>query len=193
MGYITENLVPGERVVHQSRLHWIVFLAPTLLLALGVLMFTRGQEVLGAALLLLLLAAITAFGSAIQLQTSEFGVTNRRVLIKTGLISRRSLDITLGKVESVEVEQGILGRLLDYGTIVVIGSGTTRGRFKNIADPMAFRLHVNDQIEQRTRADSPAVMTAGRGERECPYCAEVIMAKAKFCKHCGREVASITA
>lgn len=193
MGYITENLVQGERVVHQTKLHWIVFLAPALLAGIALLIFTAGADGLAAGTAFLALAALTGLASAIQIQTSEFGVTSRRVLIKTGLISRRSLDLTLGKVESIEVEQGILGRLLDYGTIVVAGSGATRQRFKNIADPMALRLHVNDQIEQRSRTDPPAATAAGRGERECPHCAEIILAKAKLCKHCGREVEPVVA
>jgi uncharacterized membrane protein YdbT with pleckstrin-like domain len=72
-------------------------------------------------------------------KTSEFVITNKRVIIKVGLISRRTLEMNLNKIETINVNQGILGRMLGYGTIVIIGSGGTKESFNGISDPLTFR------------------------------------------------------
>ena len=69
----------------------------------------------------------------------EFAVTNKRVIVKTGLISRRTLEMNLSKIESVNVDQSIMGRILGYGTITIIGTGGTRESFPKIAEPLLFR------------------------------------------------------
>ena len=88
-----------------------------------------------------------------------------------------------------DVEQGLAGRLFGYGTITLTGTGGTHERFEKIADPMRFRKQVQEQIAnvQGTRAPAQPVLAA-RDERDCPYCAERILKKARVCKHCGREV-----
>jgi len=78
--------------------------------------------------------------------TTEFAVTDKRVIAKTGLVRRHSLELLLTKVESVGVDQPILGRLLNYGTITVVGTGGTKEKFKNIVDPMELRSQVHTQI-----------------------------------------------
>ncbi len=122
MGYVEDNLMAGEQVRHRTRLHWTVFLSPK-------------------ALLTLFIAPLVARA------TSEFAVTNRRVIIKVGLVSRKTVELNLEKVESIGVEQTILGRLLGYGTLVVVGTGGTKEPFQRIADPMAFRRAVNEATE----------------------------------------------
>jgi uncharacterized membrane protein YdbT with pleckstrin-like domain len=119
------------------------------------------------------------------------------VLQKTGVVSRRSLDIPLAKVESVDLRQGVLGRLLGYGTLVIGGTGGTRQRFRNVYDPHAFRLYLQDQIqlsrEEVAQTLAPTLTErVERVERECPYCAERILAKARVCKHCGRDVEPVS-
>lgn len=194
MGYVANNLTAGESVVYQTRLHWVIFMSAVVMVVLAVWMFMAGSGLGALGLFFLMLGAALALGNALQRQTSEFAVTNRRVLIKTGLVSRKSLDINLAKVESIQVEQGLLARLLDYGTIVVRGSGGTGETFKNISAPLTFRLQVQEQIEQRTASGSvesaPQVTASSREQRECPHCAELILAKAKVCKHCGGTVES---
>jgi uncharacterized membrane protein YdbT with pleckstrin-like domain len=112
--YVESNLVKDERVVHETRLHWIAF-------------FTwRG-------LFTLFLAPLIAT------LTSEFAITDKRIIIKVGFLSRRTLELNLSKVESVNVDQSILGRILGYGSIVVIGTGGTRELFGDIRDPLEFR------------------------------------------------------
>lgn len=112
--YIQENLIEGEMVVYETRLHWITF-------------FT-------------LKGILTLFiSSLIDRWSSEFAITNRRVIIKIGLISRHVLEMNLSKVESINVDQTVMGRMMGYGTITVIGTGGTRELFHKIADPMEFR------------------------------------------------------
>jgi uncharacterized membrane protein YdbT with pleckstrin-like domain len=112
--YVQSNLTSGENVVHEARFHWIIFFTPRAILTLWIL-------------------------PIIDSITSEFAITNKRIIIKTGLISRRTLEMNIAKVESVNVDQGILGRILGYGVVTVIGTGGTRETFQSIADPLAFR------------------------------------------------------
>ena len=97
----------------------------------------------GGLLLAFLVFAIT---SLIARATSEFAVTNKRVLIKTGWLRRHSLETLLSKVEGIRVEQSIFGRMWDYGTIVVSGTGGLNEPFRGIASPMQFRRVVQEQI-----------------------------------------------
>ena len=144
MGYVTENLLPGEKVVYQTRLHWIVFVGPALLVIIG-LLIRGGGDTTGIGSFIIGLGVILGIVAAINRSTAEFAVTDKRVLVKVGLVRRRSLEINLAKIESVAVDQGILGRILNYGVIIVRGTGGTQEPFKRIADPMAFRRHVQEQ------------------------------------------------
>jgi uncharacterized membrane protein YdbT with pleckstrin-like domain len=122
MGYVEKSLMPGEEVAYRASLHWIVFVSLKALLTLFIAPF-------------------------VQRATSEFAVTNRRVVVKVGLVSRKTIELNLEKVESIGVEQTILGRILDYGTIVIIGTGGTREPFRSIRDPLGFRRAVNQAGE----------------------------------------------
>ena len=95
------------------------------------------------------LAALPAF---VARRTSEFAVTNKRVLIKTGLIRCHSLETLLSKIESIGVTQGILGRILDFGMIVVSGTGGSKEPFHRIADPLQFQCKVQEQIVEDWRS-----------------------------------------
>jgi uncharacterized membrane protein YdbT with pleckstrin-like domain len=189
MSYLDENLMAGEQVVYRTRLHWVVFAAAVLVLAIAVLAGLLGLPA-GIVLSLMLLAGMVGLVNWITYSNSEFGVTNKRVLIKVGWISRRSLELVLAKVEGIQVDQDIAARLWGYGTITITGTGGTKERFTQMGKPFEFRKKVQEQIavvqERPTLAGGPSVET--RAERDCPYCAERILAKARVCKHCGREV-----
>ena len=128
MSYVDSNLITGEHVVHRARLHWIIYVP-------GISLFIF---IIGIPLLL---------RAWMRSATTELAVTNKRVIIKTGWISRHTLEMNLGKIENIGVDQGILGRILGYGTISVIGTGGTRESFPNIADPLEFRKTVQDQSQ----------------------------------------------
>ncbi len=141
MGYVESNLMAGEQVILQTRIHGIVFVPPAVVILLGVGLFMMPV----AGLLVLAIGVVMLAAAWIRHWTSEFAVTDRRVIIKVGLISRQTIEINMSKVESVEVRQGILARLLNYGTIVVIGTGGTKEPFDMIDEPLAFRRAVQSQ------------------------------------------------
>lgn len=189
MAYVEDHLLANEQVVYRAHLHKFVYLWP-LVIALVMIavayvaflnaMYPVATIALGAALVPLIWAQIVY-------SSSEFAVTNKRVIIKVGFIQRRTLETLLGKVEGIEVNQSFLARMFDYGTITVTGTGGTREQFANISAPLEFRRQVQGQV---TSQEVTGVIASGpaRDERECPFCAELILTRAKVCKHCGREV-----
>jgi uncharacterized membrane protein YdbT with pleckstrin-like domain len=89
----------------------------------------------------------------IKYRTSEFGITDKRVLMKTGFVSRNSLEIFLRKLEAINVNQTVTGRILNYGTLVIIGTGGTEDFYFNVPDPLNFRKRVQQQADLLTDAD----------------------------------------
>ncbi len=168
MGYVESSLGPGESVRLRARPHWGIFVGPVLwmgaggvfllLLLLGILMASTDQELNAATvsgftcfiLLYLLVCASTLASAAAQFFSTEFAVTDRRIIAKTGLLRRKSLELVLAKVESIGVDQPLFGRILNYGTIVVSGSGGTKQRFPNISNPMRLKNQVNEMLPRST-------------------------------------------
>jgi uncharacterized membrane protein YdbT with pleckstrin-like domain len=141
--YVQANLLAGEQVVYETSIHPIVYLSPAavILAGIGFGLFdipSAGAVVLGFGVLMLA-------GAWLRQWASEFAVTNKRVIVKVGFISRRTIEINMSKVESVEVNQDIFARMFNYGTIVVIGTGGTKEPFDLINDPLAFRRAVQSQ------------------------------------------------
>lgn len=196
MSYIDDHLLADEQIVHRTRPHWIMFAGPLtlgiagLVLGIALQVFQRDYWYVGAAVIVL--ALVFAVGPWLRYISSEFAVTDKRVLARLGLIQRHSLETLLSKVEAIGVEQDLTGRLLNYGTITLTGTGGTRETITRIPAPLEFRRQVQSQIVAlEARRDPGASLSqpdATRRERECPYCAELILARAKVCKHCGRDV-----
>jgi uncharacterized membrane protein YdbT with pleckstrin-like domain len=156
MSYIEEHLMAGEQIVHRTYVHWSVFLLPILPLIAAIWLFSVGGDTAIGLGVFILIVGVTSTGifAVIQRQTSEFVVTNKRVLIKTGLGRRQSLETLLSKIESIAVEQSVVGRILDFGTIVVIGTGGSKEPFHRIAYPMQFRRKVQEQIAELAKERS---------------------------------------
>ena len=147
MSYVEKHLMPGEQIEYRANLHWLVFVLPILLLIAAIWLFSLGGNIAKfLALILIVGVLVTGLIAVIERRTSEFAVTNKRVLIKTGLIRRHSLETLLSKIESIGVAQSILGRILGFGTIVISGTGGSKEAFHKIADPMMFRRRVQEQI-----------------------------------------------
>jgi uncharacterized membrane protein YdbT with pleckstrin-like domain len=164
MSYIESNLVPGEVLIYRTRLHWIVMLGHILvgclLLALpGALLvyYAATQKTMdltvvhvmqwvGAALLICGLVAILM--GMVRRSATEMAVTNRRVIVKTGIASRRTIEMLLNKVETIEVQETAFGRIAGYGTVVLVGTGGSTEPFRKVAHPLQFRSQVQQQIEQ---------------------------------------------
>ena len=164
MSYVGSNLVAGETVIYETRLHWIVMMGHMviglLLLGLpGVLLLidalrqsgidTGTLHIMeGGGVALLVCGVVTILIGMVRRNATEMAVTNRRVVIKTGLASRKTIEMLLNKVESIEVSETAFGRMLGYGTILLIGTGGTTEPFHKVAQPLEFRSQVQQQIEK---------------------------------------------
>ena len=148
MSYIEKNLMNGESVVYRTKLHWIIFLWPIICVVVAIIFFSCGSDeykyVIG--LLIILIAIIAGIASFIEFKTSEFGITNKRVIVKVGFIRRNSLEVLLNKVEGIQVNQGIMGRILGFGSITISGTGGTKDPFHKIDTPLEFRRKAQEQI-----------------------------------------------
>lgn len=166
MSYIQDNLLPNEKILFSARVHPAVFLpsAVSLLVSIGFVIFTLSlaskadaTASLSAGFLFLVAGMFFVYSILLGLQalitmlTTEFAVTNRRVIAKTGFIRRHTLEMLLPKIESVAVNQNILGRLLNFGTVTVTGTGGTKESFRAISDPIAVRKKINQIIEAYLR------------------------------------------
>jgi uncharacterized membrane protein YdbT with pleckstrin-like domain len=141
MGYIEQNLMPGENVTYRAKLHWFIFFWPIIITIIGLLLLSSGDTAVFG-VILFLVGIIALISSAVRYATSEFGITDRRVMMKSGFIRRNSLELLLDKIEGVSVDQSILGRIVGYGNIIVTGTGGLRTPFKTITEPMEFRQRV---------------------------------------------------
>jgi uncharacterized membrane protein YdbT with pleckstrin-like domain len=112
--YVDSVLIRGEKIEYQAKLHWKIYFTLNSLFTLGI-------------------------SPIIRQKTSEFVITNKRVIMKTGFISRKTFEMNLQKIESVNVDQSLFGRLFGYGTVTVIGTGGSRESFGDISKPLIFR------------------------------------------------------
>ena len=162
MAYIDKNLIPGEEVIYRTRLHWIVIfwhllfamvfvlggiyliagMPGTSLLQPGQLQYARigGAVLLGFALISIII-------SFVRRNSVEMAVTNKRVTVKVGLMSRSTEEMMLTRIESIMVDQSLMGRMMNYGTITLRGVGGTPDPFSNIAHPLEFRRQVQHQLD----------------------------------------------
>jgi uncharacterized membrane protein YdbT with pleckstrin-like domain len=146
--YIDEILQPGERVLYSTNAHWIFFL-PAIIgwIVAAVLLVASSMVPAGPSVLICLsLAAIVAVAALYKTVTAWFhrwttetDVTNFRVVHKTGFVKRQTFEMSVDKVESVDVNQSILGRILNYGDVTVLGVGEGGKTLDMIASPLSFR------------------------------------------------------
>jgi uncharacterized membrane protein YdbT with pleckstrin-like domain len=103
--------------------------------------------------------ALSGVNAYIKFKTSVFLITNKRVIIRVGALTHRSLELNLNKVESVYVQTGVLDRANNMGTLIVAGTGGTKEAFKELADPNTFKLKLQEQLE--ALANAPQNRVAG--------------------------------
>jgi len=151
MKYVEQVLQPGETVTYATSLHWLVYLRAMVLLILALLVLVAAASVAEpsaalalriVALLVGLLALVSGLDALIRRSTTELAVTDRRVIYKTGILQRHSMEMNRSKVETVGVNQSILGRVLGYGTVIVRGTGGSFEPIQFIGDPLTFRSHI---------------------------------------------------
>jgi uncharacterized membrane protein YdbT with pleckstrin-like domain len=149
--YIDEILQPGEKVLYSTNAHWIFYLPAIAawILALVLLILSRTTVTEGIILLCLSASAIVAIVALywtvkawFHRWTTETDVTNLRIVHKTGFITRKTFEMSLDKVESVDVNQSILGRFLNYGDVTIRGVGEGSETISTIASPLMFRTYI---------------------------------------------------
>lgn len=112
--YVDNNLIRDEVVVYETKYHWKIFISLKALLTLFI-------------------------GPALARWSDEFVITNKRIICKTGIFSRKTFEMNLNKIESVNVDQSFMGRILGYGSVTIIGTGGTRESFPDIGSAVDFR------------------------------------------------------
>jgi uncharacterized membrane protein YdbT with pleckstrin-like domain len=149
MSYVSRVLQDGEDVRYEAHLAWIIFVPGALLLVLAIVLAIAASGMSDWQLLIYALAALCGLAALLQLfsawlrrWTTEIAVTDRRIIFKRGLIRRYTIEMHTDKVESVDVDQSILGRIFDYGDIVVRGTGVGLEPLRRIGAPLEFRNHV---------------------------------------------------
>jgi hypothetical protein len=156
--YIDDILQPGEKVLYSTNAHWIFYFPAIVagVVAVILLILSRATASEGITLLCLSAAAVAALAALywtvkgwFHRWTTETDVTNMRVVHKVGFIKRRTFEMSLDKVESVDVNQSILGRLLNYGDVTILGVGEGKETIRMIASPLAFRSFITAREEQR--------------------------------------------
>jgi len=149
--YIDDILQPGEKVLYSTNAHWIFYLPAIAAWIVAIFLFLLSRETTTESVVLLWLStsavvALVALYWTVKAWfhrwTTETDVTNMRVVHKTGFIKRRTFEMSLDKVESVDVNQSILGRILNYGSVTVRGVGEGSETIETIASPLDFRNHI---------------------------------------------------
>ena len=162
MSYVEKHIISGETVQYQTKLHWIVMLGHVVIAAvlavIGVgLLVTPWSSVNGSlvsytavlrwvGVVFLVIAAIFLAIGLVRRGATVMALTNKRVIVKTGLASRRTVELLLSRIESVVVDEPALGRVLGYGTVIIRGTGGTPETFEKIYHPLQFREQVQSQI-----------------------------------------------
>jgi uncharacterized membrane protein YdbT with pleckstrin-like domain len=162
MSYIEDNLLPDEKIHLKVKMSPAIFFIPIIIFAISLFVLgyaiSQGNKHTDATTIIAIsfscfsgIIFITALSvtirELIRFLTTEFAITNKRVIAKTGFIRRNSLDLRLTKIESVEVNQTILGRLFSYGTITLTGTGGTHQSFRGIVDPIFTKRKINQIVE----------------------------------------------
>jgi len=156
MSYIHKSLLDGEEIVYLTRRHKIIFAYPVIWLLLSAILFGVKWEFvfkpeINFALtifsgIFLAAAIIHALVIWILYISAEFGITNQRVIVKEGFLKRKTVEVFLKSVESVQVDQSIWGRILNFGTIIVSGTGGVTDPLNMIRKPLDFKKQVQQRL-----------------------------------------------
>ena len=150
MGYIEQTLGHSESLVYKAHFHWLHYglalaeLALILGLAVWIVFFTPATWVLYALLLGCAAALLLLFRSVLPFLITEIGVTNQRLIVKHGWVARSTDEIALRSIEQVNLQQGLIGRLLGFGQVDVHGTGVGNLIIPPIADPLRFVKAIED-------------------------------------------------
>lgn len=150
MRYVNRVLQPGETVVYAARLHGLIYLRAVVFVVVAAGFALASQWVTGngqlalliAAGLVLLLAISSGLRAWVRRATTELVITDLRVIYKSGLFGRHTIEMNRAKIESVDVDQSLPGRIFGYGTITLRGIGGSLEPMRNISNPLDFRSQI---------------------------------------------------
>jgi uncharacterized membrane protein YdbT with pleckstrin-like domain len=145
MSYLDSVLQPGEKILHRTTVSWTLFIPGIALLILAIIAYSALPSGLWANAVLIIIGLPALFLLArawFTRWTTEIAVTNSRVILKRGFIRRHTIEMNMDKVESVDVDQSLLGRIFNYGNITVRGTGSSFEPLKMIDHPLRFRSQV---------------------------------------------------
>ena len=162
MSYVENNLIKDEKVKFFARVHFAIFSSSIIWFIIVLIIASSGfsshsssRDPLMIFKLILFLIPLFIFLNALIIKlTTEFSVTNKRIIAKIGFFQRHTIEILLSKVESLKVNQSIWGRIFNYGSITVIGSGGTQQKFIGISNPIDIRNKTNQAIEETVSGSS---------------------------------------
>jgi uncharacterized membrane protein YdbT with pleckstrin-like domain len=157
MSYIDSNLLEGERVVFRTRLHWLLFLGPvllTIIVLFPIACLLASGTWRSYAWIPFGLGLLIIFSAFIKRKSSDFAVTNKRIMMKVGVFRMRSIELLLSKVEAIVVDQSLLGRIFGFGNIMVTGSGGTKETFSHIQAPLEFRRAVQSVADKQITGET---------------------------------------
>lgn len=160
MGYLKNTLLKDEKVIYLTHPCLVIFVLPTVIFIAAIWLYLFGWQIQELNLVIFqyrldeiitIICALTSIfsflNSYIAYTCSEYGITNKRVLMKTGLIQINSFEIFLDKVEAVHVDQTIMGRIFNYGSLIIVGTGGSTDPFLNLPNPLRFRTMIQQQID----------------------------------------------
>jgi uncharacterized membrane protein YdbT with pleckstrin-like domain len=163
MSYVEDNPLPEEKFLFTGKISSAIFLRSLFALIFALLfffIFSQGPKnvnpangllalvLFASTIIFLILASYLMIKAIVTISTSEFAVTNKRIMVKTGFLSRNTIEILLSKVESISVDQNVLGRMLNFGTIIITGTGGTSQRVRAIHEPVIIRKRLNQVLEK---------------------------------------------
>lgn len=147
MGYIKAHLMHGETLVYRARIHPFIFVQPVIILLLGCWYYRMPEAVFHYLGCMLLVLGASSFLQRLLIRLgADYGVTDRRLILKTGVVRRRAKELVHQRIEGLSVSQSVMGRLFGYGTIFVTTGGAVN-TYTYVADPMRFKVIINECIE----------------------------------------------
>jgi len=143
MSFIEKNLSTNERISYKGKIHWYIYLRGVFFFILGFLASNVSVALSG---FLFFVGIISLILAGMVAGSSEFAITNRRIILKTGVLKRKFIELQLNKSEGLRIEQGIMGRMFNFGTIKITTAGVTE-TYSYLADPFQFKKRINDAVE----------------------------------------------
>jgi len=149
MGYIEKNLIDDEAVIYEAETAWTALILPIIAMIFLIWASSKVHTLLVVFTIFSFIYLIIR--AKIRIMTTEFALTNRRIITKKGFINRNTMEIHLKQLESISVSQPLDGRIFRFGTVTVVGTGGTREEFKSISNPFELQKQVNNQTSKSSK------------------------------------------